>query len=216
VPFSRIKARRCRQKGSFSKREDEIVKTFLRSGILVLLLMSGGAAFSSSSADVLATDDWSAEAAEARRFGAPILILFSDDDCGYCERLKKDVLEPLARRGELRSFAGIRELDIDRGGKIIDFDGEKIRTRLFVKRYGVYATPTLMLVDYRGRSLGTPVVGFNDREEYIPYLEQFVDVAYWEPQKVELPCEKQRAAEPVSIVNADLENAVYLSQAGGF
>lgn len=56
-------------------------------------------------------------------------------------------------RSELRSFARIRELDIDCGGKIRDFDGEKIRTRIFVKRYGIYATPTLMLVDFRANSV---------------------------------------------------------------
>ena len=140
------------------------------------------------------TDDWSAEAAEARRFGTPILILFSDEDCGYCERLKKDVLEPLVRGKELRSFARIRELDIDRGGKIRDFDGEKIRTRIFVNRYDIYATPTLMLVDNRGNPLGTPIVGFNSREDYIPYLEYFMEVAYWEPQKLGPPCQERFAS----------------------
>lgn len=74
-------------------------------------------------------------------------------DCGYCDRLKKEVLEPLVTRSELRSFARIRELDIDCGGKIRDFDGEKIRTRIFVKRYGIYATPTLLLVDFRANSV---------------------------------------------------------------
>jgi hypothetical protein len=34
------------------------------------------------------------------------------------------------------------------------------------------------------------VVGFNNREDYIPYLEYFMDVAYWEPQKLEPPCEE--------------------------
>ena len=157
---------------------------------LVLLLMSAGV-LSGSSTDVLMAEDWSAEAAEARRFGTPILILFSDEDCGYCELLKKDVLEPLVRRRELRSFARIRELDINRGGKIRDFNGEKIRTRIFVNRYGIYATPTLMLVDNRGNPLGTPIVGFNNREDYIPYLEYYMEVAYWEPQTLEPPCQER-------------------------
>jgi len=158
------------------------------------LLISGGV-YSDSSTDILTTDDWSAEAAEARKFGAPIMVLFTDEDCGYCERLKKEVLEPLVRRGELSSFARILELDIDRGGKIRDFDGEKIRTKIFVKRYGIYATPTLMLVDYQGEPLGTPVVGFNGGEGYISHLEYFMDVAYWEPQKIELPCGEHITAE---------------------
>jgi thioredoxin-related protein len=162
----------------------------IQSVIFPGLLLIGGGLLSDSSADIVVTQDWSSEAAEARRFGTPIMILFTKQDCGYCERLKKDVLEPILNRGELSSFARIRELDINSGGKIADFDGEKIRTRVFVKRYGIYATPTLMLVDYRGRPLGTPVVGFNNREDYVPYLEYFMDVAYWEPQKLEPPCEE--------------------------
>jgi hypothetical protein len=34
-----------------------------------------------------------------------------------------------------------------------------------------------MLVDYQGKPIGTPIVGFNNREDYIPYLEYFMDVA---------------------------------------
>ncbi len=183
-----------------------------QSGIFLWLLLISGGVLSDSATDVVMTDDWSAEAAEARRFGTPVMILFSDKDCGYCDRLKKEVLEPLVKRGELRSFARIRELDIDRGGKIRDFDGEKIRTRIFVKRYGIYATPTLMLVDYRGNPLGTPVVGFNEREDYIPYLEYFMDVVYWEPKKIVSPCEERLATE--SLDEDHLNDAVYVTQAG--
>lgn len=103
------------------------------------------------------------------------MVLFSDEHCGYCERLKTEVLDPLVKRGELKNVATIRELDIGSGGKVGDFDGEKIRTRIFVSRYDVYATPTLMLVDHQGRLLGTPIVGFNNREDYAPYLADLIE-----------------------------------------
>jgi thioredoxin-related protein len=103
------------------------------------------------------------------------MVLFSDEHCGYCERLKTEVLEPLVKRGELKNVAKILEFDIDRGGKIRDFDGEKIRTRIFVSRYDVYATPTLMLVDHQGRPLGTPIVGFNNQQDYAPYLADLIE-----------------------------------------
>lgn len=182
-------------------------------GIPLWLFLISPVVLADASNDVLMIDDWSAEAAVARRFGTPIMVLFSGDDCGYCDRLKKEVLEPLMRRGELRGFARIRELDIDRGGKIKDFDGEKIRTKIFVKRYGIYATPTLMLVDYRGEVLGTPIVGFNTSEDYVPYLEYFMDVAYWEPQKVGPPCGEGFAVE--SFDDDDWKRAIYVTQTGG-
>ena len=106
----------------------------------------------------------------------------------------------------------IRELDIKRGGKIRDFDGEKIRTKIFVDRYDVYATPTLVLVDHQGDPLGTPIVGFNNPEDYVTDLEYFLDVAYWEPQKLELPSDRQSAAE---LLDKDyLKDAVAVTQQG--
>ena len=171
------------------------MKTYLQSGICVWLLLTSGWALSDATTGVLPTDDWSAEVSAARRSGLPILILFSSEHCGYCERLKSEVLEPLAKNGEMKNFARIRELDIKRGGKVRDFDGEKIRTKIFVDRYEVYATPTLILVDNQGKMLGTPIVGFSNSEDYISYLEHLMDVAYWEPQKLALPSDKQVAAE---------------------
>lgn len=152
-----------------------------RFGIFVWLLVASGVAFSDSFVGILSTDDWSAEVAAARKAGVPILILFGSEHCGFCERLKSEVLEPLAQNGAIKNLGWIRELDIKRGGKIRDFDGEKIRTKIFVDRYGVYATPTLVLVDNQGKPLGTPVVGYNNAEDYRSYLEYFLAIAYGAP-----------------------------------
>jgi thioredoxin-related protein len=154
----------------------------IRTSVLVLLILASGGALSGPSSEVLPVDDWAVEAVEAQRTGHAILILFSTKYCAYCERLKAEVLEPQVRAGTLRNFVGIRELDIARGGKIRDFDGEKIRTKIFVKRYGVYATPTLLLVDSQGNPLGTPIVGFNNPEDYMAYLEDLVEVVQASPQ----------------------------------
>jgi thioredoxin-related protein len=157
--------------------------------LLIWLLFVSGEVISDSTSNVSPTQDWSAESVEARKSAIPIVILFSKADCSYCERLKKEVLEPLANRKQA-GFARIRELDINRGGKITDFDGEKIRTRIFVKRYGIYATPTLILVDYQGNSLGTPIVGYDNREDYIDDVEYFLNVSYWEPKKTSFRAKK--------------------------
>jgi thioredoxin-related protein len=148
----------------------------------VWLLSSCGGALADSSTRIPTTDDWSAEVAEARISGLPIIILFSSDHCHYCERLKVEVLEPLIKRGELRKVARIRELQIDRGGKIRDFDGEKVRTRAFVKRYGIYATPTLVRVNARGEPLGAPIVGFNNPDDYLPNLKSVIEILGADPQ----------------------------------
>jgi thioredoxin-related protein len=188
------------------------MKAPFQSGVLVWLLLISGGALSDSSTGILPTDDWSAQVTQARRSGLPILILFSREHCGYCERLKSEVLEPLAKSGEMKNFAWIRELDINRGGKIRDFDGEKIRTKIFVDRYEVYATPTLIFVDNQGKPLGTPIVGFNDSEDYTRYLEYFMDVSYWEPKKLESTRDDRLAAS--SLDKDQLGNSVSVTQIG--
>lgn len=146
----------------------------IRSGLACLLLASGWAG-ADSQHGLLQVDDWSVDAAAARHTGLPILILFSTSQCYYCERLKSEILEPLVNRREMEGLACVRELDIARGGKIRDFDGEKVRTRMFIKRYGIYATPTLLLVDDQGNPIGAPIVGFNNSDEYLPYLQQLLE-----------------------------------------
>ena len=189
------------------------MKAFFPAALLAGAYLFSGGASADSATDLLVTDDWGAEADEARRFGTPIIILFTDEGCGYCKLLKKEVLEPLMNGGDLGIVARVRELDIDRGGKIRDFDGEKIRTRMFVDRYGVYATPTLMMVDYRGEPLGAPIVGFNGRDGYLPYLEHLTEVAYREPEKTKAPCEQPMALE---LLDADLpQDALLLTHVGG-
>ncbi|MCB1759496.1 MAG: thioredoxin fold domain-containing protein [Gammaproteobacteria bacterium] len=121
--------------------------------------------------------DWSVEASSARGAGIPIMVIFTAKSCGYCTQLRDQVLQPLLRQGALKNRVLIREFDIDSGGKITDFDGERIRSRIFVKRYDIYATPTVVLVDHLGRALTDPIVGFNGPEAYTEFLDHAISSA---------------------------------------
>jgi len=52
------------------------------------------------------------------------------------------------------------------GGKITDFDGDRLRARLFLSRYEIFATPTLLFLGPDGRPLAEPIVGYNDPSSY--------------------------------------------------
>ena len=145
--------------------------------ISLLLLIVSGTAFPEEPARCTTTDDWSGEAALARQSGIPIMLLFSSDDCAYCERLKREVLRPLLETGSFIDRALLREFNIDRGGKITDFDGDRIRSRIFVKRYEIYATPTVLLVDYEGKAIADPIVGFNGANSYSEQLDEAISSA---------------------------------------
>lgn len=122
--------------------------------------------------------DWSDIAETARVRHQPILVVFSADYCGYCSRLKQEVLEPMARQEPADSPLLIREVNIDDGGKMTDFNGERIRSRQFKQRYGIYATPTLLILDPQGHPLSDPLVGYNSPDEYRELLQNNLVSSY--------------------------------------
>ncbi|MCW8906465.1 MAG: thioredoxin fold domain-containing protein [Sedimenticola sp.] len=141
----------------------------------LLLLLSTLPALSTAAPALV--QDWSMEASQAQRKHQPIMLLFTSRDCHYCDRLEQEVLLPLRNEGTLPARVHLRQFNIDRGGKLVDFDGEKIRARLFLSRYHVYATPTVVLLDHQGRPLAEPIVGYNGVARYLPILQQAIDRA---------------------------------------
>lgn len=129
--------------------------------ILLLALVAPGAMVAAEG-----DHDWARIGAEARERGQPVALLVTGPDCGYCERLHREFLDNPAASGTLAAGAITREISRDTGGKITDFDGERIRTRLFLARYDIFATPTLLLLSPEGDPLAPALVGFNGAQAY--------------------------------------------------
>lgn len=106
------------------------------------------------------------------------MIVFSSDDCSYCDHLKDEILNPGILSGTPRKQVLVREFNIDTGGKITDFDGERVRARVFVSRYKVFA-PTVVFVDANGETITPPIpiVGYNNQEQYQERLKKALDNA---------------------------------------
>jgi thioredoxin-related protein len=150
----------------------------LRRWLLLPLLLLPLAAWAEGSSPTLPTaDDWQAEAEAARSRSVPLVVVFTDDDCPYCQRLIKQVLAPMFAKPGFANQVSLLEFNISRGGKIRDFDGLPVRSRHFVKRLGVFATPTLLLLDYQGREIAPRIVGINDVEEYRRMLQERITAA---------------------------------------
>ena len=134
--------------------------------LFTLLLGPALALASEPFAPLSCTSDWQQEARLAREQGVPILVVFTSDTCSPCAKLKSQLIEPMRSEGRPDERVHIAEFDINRGGKIVDFDGERVRARVFVSRYEVFATPTVLLLDYDGEVLAAPLVGYDASEEY--------------------------------------------------
>lgn len=124
-----------------------------------------------------ATSDWANLADIARQTHSPIVIVFNADACDYCKRLKEEIIEPLSH-DTASSRPLIREFDIYSSGKIIDFNGDAIRSRQFKKRYHIFAIPTLVILDADGKPLTDPIVGYNSHDEYLELLRTSLIASY--------------------------------------
>jgi hypothetical protein len=117
------------------------------------------------------------EGGQARVRQLPILLTFSADDCGYCELLEEDFLQPMLLSGEYEDRIIIRKLILDNGSSITDFSGRQMEATRLSDRYRVFVTPTILFVDGNGRELAERMVGINTPELYGGYLDACVDTA---------------------------------------
>lgn len=114
---------------------------------------------------------------QAQSTGQPLLVFVSQKDCKFCKRLRKQVLFPLIRAGELDGKVILREVSLDSGYTLQGFDGVEIAGREFTARYNVFVTPTLLLLDGQGVSLVDPLVGTPNLEFYAFYLHRAIETA---------------------------------------
>lgn len=140
---------------------------------LVLATISGIAAAQS----FVTTTDWQEAGEIARHQNVPIVVLVSGYGCGHCERLKSEFLSDPTIQAFLGQRALVRPYHESTGGKITDFDGRRLRSRIFISRYGVFATPTLLFLDADGRPLTDALVGYNDAMNYRHLLTGRLDQA---------------------------------------
>lgn len=109
--------------------------------------------------------------------GRPLLVFVSQKDCQFCKRLRKQVLLPMIRAGELDGKVILREVSLDSGYSLQGFDGLQIAAAEFAARYNVFVTPTLLLLDGQGVSLAAPLVGTPNLEFYSFYLHKNIEAA---------------------------------------
>jgi thioredoxin-related protein len=148
-----------------------MIKRYL---ISIFLLVSSGL----SLADPINTHtNWADTSALARQNHTVIMVVFESEDCGYCVKLKQEILNPLSDTAK-QNLPLIKEFDIYSGGKVTDFNGDVIRSRQFKERYQVFAVPTLLILDPDGNLLADPIVGYNSQEEYERLLQESLMASY--------------------------------------
>ena len=112
-------------------------------------------------------------AADARQ-GVPMLMLVSQEYCPFCVQIKREILGPMLKAGDYKDQILIRELYIDLGGNVKNFQGHEISSAEFALGYGVDLTPTLLFLDSNGEELAKRIIGINTPEMFYFYVDEAI------------------------------------------
>lgn len=123
------------------------------------------------------TTDLQHDAEFAQQNGRPILLMISQDHCPYCDLMKREVLHPMVLDEEYTNRIVMREILIDIGLEMTDFQGRQQTAKAFSHGYGVHLTPTLLFLDPQGNELADRIVGINTVEYFSFYLDAAIDQA---------------------------------------
>jgi thioredoxin-related protein len=147
-----------------------IVPLFIASLLITSMATAGHSRFP-------VADDFNKLGAEAEDKQLPILLLISQYHCEYCDQMKREILHPMHANGDFRNRVLIRELVIDTGKKISDFQGNKMDAAAFSQRYGVYVTPTLLFLDSKGLEVAERISGINTIDYLAFYIQNAIETA---------------------------------------
>ena len=127
-------------------------------------------------AELPPANDLAADAAASRRERLPILLFFDRDECPYCEQALREYLVPFSRE-EWQGKALFRQVGIDRLDPVLDFRGARTTHQALAERYGVFLSPTVLVVDANGQPLGEPIVGLLTVDFYGAYIDNALKAA---------------------------------------
>jgi len=136
------------------------------------------------------TSNLFADAKIARERQVPILLLFTQQSCGFCEIVRSDFLRPMLLNREYDSRVLIRQIEFD-GDDVINFDGNKVSMDSFMELYNVGFTPTVVFLDTTGKELTEQIIGITTVHYYGGFIDDNIELAL---KKIRLQKDKTNVA----------------------
>ncbi len=136
---------------------------------------SGGP--SQAGTELAAAQNLQADAKEVAASRRPLLILFSETGCLWCERARNEFLLPMQGNASYRSRVLFRQIDIDKDTPLTGFDGAITTHKKLARTLKVTRFPTVMLLGADGKALAEPLVGFGIADFYGAYLDERIEGA---------------------------------------
>lgn len=120
---------------------------------------------------------FAADALLVREKKIPILVIYSRDDCGWCEMVRNRYLIPMNKDPANADRVLIREIDLDGDfdTPLTDFTGRTTTHSAFARTRRIRLTPTLDFLDDRGARLVEPIVGVRLADFYGTFIERAIE-----------------------------------------
>jgi hypothetical protein len=126
-------------------------------------------------AAVVEARDLAADGRAAAARQIPLVVLYSRDNCSWCEKVRREHLGPLGR--DPATAALIREVHIDRDTPLTDFQGRRTTSADFSRQMKARFAPTVMFHGPDGGMLAEPIVGFLLADFYAGYLDRAIQTS---------------------------------------
>lgn len=92
----------------------------------------------------------------------PILLMFTAEDCEYCDALRDNYLLPMIKSGDYDASILIKQVDIDEYSYLRNAKGELVGGDSLAMHYDVEVTPTILFLNSSGHELTKRLVGISN------------------------------------------------------
>ncbi|QKT03697.1 thioredoxin family protein [Ectothiorhodospiraceae bacterium 2226] len=172
-----------------------VLRTLVLGLVAGLFYMAWAGAASDPRPALVHAHDLVADARSAAADDKPLLLMFSSEPCPYCRIVEDEFLRPMLISGEYDDKVVMRKVKLDGYSRIRDFEGREVRVDELAKNYGVRITPTVVMVDAKGRQLAPSLEGIATRDYYGGDLDRVIDQALVEVRGEGSTLSKARAAQ---------------------
>jgi thioredoxin-related protein len=120
-------------------------------------------------------------ASSEQKFG--VMIMFEENDCPWCERMKKTVFNRSTVQDFFRKNFQIIALNVAGDTMVTDFQGNEIVEKDFALKHNrIRATPTFLFFDLEGEMVARYTGAAKNPEEFI-WLGQYVVERRYQTEK---------------------------------
>jgi thioredoxin-related protein len=123
--------------------------------------------------------DFKADLATAAHEGKQgILLMFEQEDCPFCHRMKTTILNQSEVQDYYRKHFLIFSVDVKGDVSLVDFDGKETTDKQFALDHRVRATPVFLFFDLSGKPVSRYTGAARDIDEFMKLGRYVVEGAY--------------------------------------